>query len=204
MPILRGTITRVQSYEEEGRTDWALALSKLLWYGTCLLFPLCLFRFVNDLFNPYLATVSVLLTLFMVRLLIPLHLVALDEIVVRIFPSLRGAIRFGRVRIYDFRIKGEDGSEVSCILRGDLRGGAPLRGDLVQLEGVYRWGTFRIRRGVNHTTRSSLAPRPSHSLWILLTTVMLLTALGLFLWGSLDPWVYPIASDLIDFLLPPV
>lgn len=202
MPTVTGTISRIRTYEEEGRTDWALVGSRILWTACCLLFPFALFRFLNDLFNPYLATLAVLLLLVVARLSVPLNLVALDELMVRIFPTLRSAVRLGRVRIHDFRVKEETGAEVSCLLRGDLRGGAPMVGDRVQVEGGYRWGTLHVRRGFNETTGAILAPRPLYSRRVFGLTTVLFAAIVLYLWGALDSWLYPGVATLLDALWP--
>ncbi len=196
MAELAGRISCIQVYEEEGRTDWALALSKLCWFAICVLFPISLFRFVKDLFNPVLAGISVLIMLLVIRLLGPLNLVMLDELLVRIVPTLRSAMRLGTVRIYDFRIEQEEGRQIACILRGDLRGGAPMEGDSVLLEGVYRGGVFRVSTGRNRTTNSLLAPRPRYSNWILLCTAGLVLLFALYLRGTFDAWIYPFFAHL--------
>lgn len=201
MPVLKGRITRMHVYEEEGRTDWALALSKILWFVICALFPLSLFRFISDLFGAPVAVVSIAALLLLIRLLGPQNFVFLDEFLSRIVPSLRSAIRFGRVRVYDFRIQQEDGRRISCILKGDLRGGAPMTRDEVTLEGSFRGGTFRVREGRNDTTTQSLiATRSGHSGWILISTLALVILFYLYLWGSFDRWIYPWVADLLDFL----
>lgn len=201
MPVLTGTISRIQVYEEEGRTDWALALSKVFWFAICVLFPISLFRFVNDLFNPILASLAVLVLLLLIRLLGPQNLVMLDEMLARIFPTLRSAMRTGRVRVYDFRVQTGNGRQVGCILKGDLRGGAPMQRDVVSLDGVYRNGVLRVSNGRNETTNSTLAPRRRYSGWILFGTLGLVLLFALYLRGDFDPWIYPLVADLIDLFL---
>lgn len=201
MPVVRGHIVRITIYEEEGRTDWALALSKICWYAICVMVPISLVRFVNDLFGPLTAAGALFAFLLLVRLLGPLNLVMLDELLGRIFPTLRSAIRFGRIRVHDFRVRQEDGRQVACLLRGDLVGGVPMQGDLVNLQGNYYRGTFRVRTGENHTTGSTIAPQSTYSGWILVGSIGLVAVFALYLHGVFDPWIYPLVVDLLEPLL---
>ena len=191
MPSIRGRIARLRTYEEEGRTDWSLALSKICWFFICLVAPFSLFRFLNDLFGAAIATAGIFLFLLIARLLGPLNMVFLDELLARIFPGLRAAYRLGRVRVYDFRVIRENGEEVSCILRGELIGSAPMPGDEVSLSGNYRFGTLRVTNGRNEITRSLIFPRSNYSGLILLGTILLLIVFVCYLYGIFDEWLYP-------------
>lgn len=198
MPSITGRIARMRTYEEEGRTDWALALSKISWFFICLVAPFSLFRFLNDLFGTVIAGVGILLLLLIVRLHGPLNHVFLDELLVRIFPELRSSYRFGRIRVYDFRVIRDNNEEVSCILRGDLRGSAPMPGDLVSLNGYYRFGSLRVTNGRNEATRALILPRPNYSGWILVGTMLLLALFVMYLYGMFDQWLYPLVVSWLE------
>ena len=122
MDSIRGIITQLRIYDEEGRTDWFLSLSKIIWFLIWVLFPLSLFRFIYDLLGLIEAIVSIILMLVILRLVGPSNLVMLDELLSRISPSLRSPQRFGTVRVYDFRLRTDDGRTFACIIRGDLVG----------------------------------------------------------------------------------
>jgi hypothetical protein len=188
----------MRTYEEEGRTDWALALSKIFWFFICLAAPFSLFRFLNDLFGTFIASGGILLLLLIVRLNGPMNLVLLDELLVRIFPELRSAYRFGRIRVYDFRVTRDNGEEVSCLLRGELRGSAPMPGDSVTLNGYYRFGSLRVTNGRNEATRALILPRPNYSGWILVGTMLLLALFVLYLDGMFDEWLYPLIVSWLE------
>ncbi len=125
----------------------------------------------------------------------------LDELLSRIFPSLRSAVRTGRVLVREFRVQQQDGREVTCILRGDLRGGAPMPGDMVILEGAYRYGSLRVWRGQNPATGAMIVPVSSHSGWVLLVTFAIVTLFALYLLGVFDPWLYPLVSNWVARVL---
>lgn len=190
MDIVRGRISKIRVYEEEGRTDWALAISKVCWCGICLLFPLSLFRFINNFLGLVEAIIGVLAFAILVRLFGPFNLVMLDELLSRLFPSFRSAIRMGRVNVYDIRVQTAENQEVACLLKEDLWGTRPTVGDQVCLEGRNKRETFWVRRGVNENTRSLIVLRPSHSLWILYGTSVLLGLFLLYLTGALDEIIY--------------
>jgi len=200
MDHIQGVINQLSIYEEEGRTDWLLALSKVTWFLIWLIFPLSLFRFLNDLMGTWQAVVGVFMFLVMLRIAGPGNLVMLDELLCRVAPSLRSAIRFGVVRVYDFRLRRDNGQITACLLRGDLIGSSPMTGDEVQLEGRMRHGALIIRRGRNLTTGGVLAARPSRSIWIFLFTLGLAGFFILYLLGVFDPWIYDWAIALIDML----
>ena len=44
-----GQIVRLRIYDEEGRTDFLLALSKIVWFLTWIMLPFCVFKFFYDL-----------------------------------------------------------------------------------------------------------------------------------------------------------
>jgi hypothetical protein len=173
-------------YEEEGRHDWYLSLSKAGWGFICFLFPISLFRFLNDFFGIAIAIVGMVILALIVRLVGPHNLVMLDELLCRLFPFFRSAVRLGRVRIYDFRLRTVDGKMLACLIRGDLVGAAPAIGDSVVLEGKRRAGTLRVRRGFNEETRSLLATRSVPSCWILLGTIVAMIVMVLYLLGTFD------------------
>ena len=186
METLRGRISSIQIYEEEGGHDWCLALSKVGWGLICFFFPISLFRFLNDFFGLAVAIVAMLTLLLMVRLVGPQNLVMLDEVLCRLFPFFRSAVRLGRVRVYDFRLWMEDGRRVACLLKGDLIGAVPVAGDRVTLEGRNRSGTFFVHRGLNEETRSLLAPRTLPSFWIMLGTIAGMILMVFYLLGIFD------------------
>jgi hypothetical protein len=200
MDQIQGKIIRLRIYMEEGRTDWLLALSKVIWFLIWILFPFSLFRFLYDLLGAVEAVLGIFILLIILRIAGPQNLVMLDELLGRIAPSLRSAIRFGSVRVFDFRLINSAGQEIACILRGDLLGSAPMTGDQVELEGRMRQGTFVISRGRNLTTGSVLAPRPSRSLWILLVTLGIASLFSLYLLGVFDAWIYDWFISIIDML----
>jgi len=162
-----------------------------------LLFPISLFRLLNDLFGLLVAICGVLFLAILFRLFGPFNIVMLDELLSRIFPSMRSAIRMGIVRIHDFRLRTDEGREVACILKGDLMGAGPVEGDMFELEGRNRHGTFWITRGINHANGSLLAVRSLRSGWILLGTVALITMLLLYLAGSFDQLIYLMIEKFI-------
>lgn len=190
MATVRGKVTQVLVYEEEGGLDWALALSKLLWYGICLVFPLSLFRFLRDLLGLWQAIAVLLALAILTRFFGPSNLVFLDELLCRLFPALRSAVRLERMRVYDFRLVTPENREVACVLKGDLLGAAPIPGDVLALEGRIRWGALWVKRGVNERTGSLIASRSLHSRWLLLFTCGLLGLFLAYLSGVLDPWIY--------------
>lgn len=197
MDIVRGRISKIRVYEEERRTEWALAISKVCWCGICLLFPLSLFRFINDFLGIVEAIIGVLAFAILVRLFGPFNLVMLDELLSRLFPSLRSAVRMGRVNVYDFRVQTAENQEVACLLKGDLWGARPTVGDQVCLEGRNKRGTFWVRRGVNENTRSLIVLRSSYSLWILCGTGVLMGFFLLYFMGILDEFIYPWIGRII-------
>lgn len=186
MENVRGTISSLQVYEEEGGHDWYLSLSKAGWGLICFLFPISLFRFLNDFFGVAIAIIGMIILALIVRLVGPYNLVMLDEVLCRLFPFFRSAVRLGRVRIYDFRLRTVEGKTLACIVKGDLVGAAPAIGDSVVLEGKQRSGTFRVRRGFNEETRSLLATRSVPSRWILLGTIIAMVVMVLYLLGTFD------------------
>jgi len=171
-------------------------MSKFMWCGIWLLFPVSLFRFLNDLLGLLEAISGVLLLAILFRLFGPFNLVMLDELLSRIFPSMRSAIRMGIVRIHDFRLRTDEGREVACLLKGDLVGAEPVEGDLFELEGRRRRGTFWIRRGINQSTGTMLAVRSFGSGWVLFVTMALMTALLLYLGGAFDQLIYTCIEKL--------
>lgn len=197
METIRGTISSLQVYEEEGGHDWYLSLSKGGWGLICFLFPISLFRFLYDFFGIAIAIVGMVILALVVRLVGPYNLVMLDELLSRLFPFFRSAVRLGRVRVHDFRLRTVDGKMVACIMKGDLVGAAPTVGDCMVLEGRRKRGTFWVRRGFNEETRSLLAIRSVPSLWILLGTVVVMSVIILYLLGIFDE----VILRLIDCLL---
>ncbi|MBM4305274.1 MAG: hypothetical protein FJ123_00930 [Deltaproteobacteria bacterium] len=186
METVRGIISSIQVYEEEGGHDWFLTLSKAGWGVIWFLFPISLFRFLNDFFGIAIAIAGMIFLAIVVRLVGPHNLVMLDELLCRLFPFFRSAVRLGRIRIYDFRLRTAEGRMLACLLKGNLEGAAPVIGDSVVLEGRQRSGTFRIRRGFNEETGSILATRSVPSFWIFLGTVILMTVIILHILGLFD------------------
>jgi hypothetical protein len=186
METVRGTISSLQVYDEDGGHDWYLTLSKAGWGLICFLFPISLFRFLDDFFGIAIAILGIVTLAFVVRLVGPHSLVMLDELLCRLFPFFRSAVRLGRVRTYDFRLRTADGKTLACLIKGDLVGAAPAIGDSVVLEGRQRSGTFRVRRGFNEETRSLLATRSVPSRWILLGTIIAMIVMVLYLLGTFD------------------
>lgn len=198
MDHIQGIITRLRIYEEEGRTDWLLSISKVIWFLILILFPFSLFRFLYDLLGVFEAVVGVFILLLLFRLTGPENLVMLDELLCRIAPAFRSSIRFGVVRVYDFRLRAADGRIVACILRGDLVGSSPMTGDMLRLEGEMRHGAFIVRRGTDVTTGAILAPRFLRSGRILLATLGLAAFFSFYLWGAFDAWIYDWIGAVIN------
>jgi len=198
MAIINGQIINVMSYLEEGRTDWALALSKICWFTICILFPVSTFRFLNDLAGPVVASGGIFILLVLFRLIGFFNLVLLDEVVSRLFPVMRSALRRGDVRVLDFRIKQGNRDHVPCILKGDLCGGLPVEGDDLELEGRFSGGTFFVRRGRNRTTNADIFIRSLHSGWILIATLCLTVVFICYLCGHFDSWLYSLILGVLD------
>jgi len=198
MAFINGKITVVRSYEEEGRTDWALVLSKLCWFAACILFPVSIFRLLNDLAGPLVASGGVFLLLVLFRLIGFFNLVLLDEVASRLFPTLRSTVRRGGVRVLDFRIMEGNGRQVACLLKGDPCGGLPIEGDLLDLEGGFSGGTFLVRRGRNRTTNADICVRSLHSGWVLIATLCLTVVFVCYLRGDFDSWLYPMVFAVLD------
>jgi hypothetical protein len=198
MDHIQGIITRLRIYEEEGRTDWLLSISKVIWFFIWILFPFSLFRFLYDTMGVFEAVCGVFILLLLFRLAGPENLVMLDELLCRIAPTFRSSIRFGVVRVYDFRIKADDGRMISCILQGDLIGSSPMTGDAVRLEGEMQQGCFRVRRGSDLTTGATLEPRSFNSRWILLSTLGLAAFFSFYLGGAFDTWIYGCIATVIN------
>jgi hypothetical protein len=191
MDQIQGIITRLRIYEEEGRTDWFLSLSKVIWFLISVLFPLSLLGIME-------AIIGCVVFLLFLRMAGPGNLVMLDELICRFAPTLRSTIRFGTVRVYDFRLKADDGRVTACILRGDLIGSSPMTGDVLRLEGEMQHGAFMIRRGTDMTTGAILAPRSLRSGQILLATLGLAVFFSFYLWGAFDAWIYDWIGAVIN------
>lgn len=198
MDRIQGIITRLRIYEEEGRTDWVIGLSRLIWFLIWVLLPLSLFRFLHDLMGVIEAVVGVFILFLFIRIIGPANLVMLDELLSRIIPSIRSPIRFGTVRVYDFRIRTDDGPIIPCLLRGDLVGASPMVGDLLQVEGVTRQGCFIVRRGCDLTTGAVLAPRITRRYWIFSITVGIAALFIFYLFGAFDNWIYEWVVELMN------
>jgi hypothetical protein len=201
MPEISGEIVRITTYEEPAPTDGWLALSKVLWFAIWILIPVSLYRFLDDAFGTVHAVVGVILFLFIFRLIGPLNFIILDEFLSRILPDMRSAIRIDRIRIYDFRLRDAKGTILACILRGPLRGVAPMRGDRIRVDTKFRQGVYTIRNGWNETTGSRLAPQGKPSLWILFITIGLLVLQVLYLRGLLDEWLYPWLAEVLTMFM---
>ena len=197
MAVISGRVRRVAEHEEEGRTDWALALSKIGWFIIFFLAPLSLFRFVNDLFGVVIAGVTIFLLLVILRLAGPFNLVMFDEIICRVFPTLRTAFRTGRVRVFDFRVHTENGTQVACILRGDLLGQSPMVGDEVTVTGDFQLGTLFVKNGQNNTTNACFSLREDHSGKILLLSLGLIALFCFYLQGAFDVGIYMLIDKLL-------
>lgn len=204
MDQIQGTITRLRIYEEEGRTDWLLSLSKVIWFLIWILFPLSLFRLLYDLMGIPAAIIGCVVFLLFLRMAGPEKLVMLDELLCRVAPTFRSAIRFGIVRVYDFRLRDTAGRIVSCVLRGDLVGSSPMSGDMLRLEGEMRHGAFMVHRGTDLTTGAILVPRSLRSGRILLATLGLAAFFSLYLWGAFDDWIYDWLGGIIEMSSHPI
>lgn len=197
MPTITGRITRMRIYLEEGRMDFILSLSKVIWFIFVLLLPFCIFRFAWDLFGLLEAIISVILFLVLTRILGPTNLLILDELLARVIPTTRAATRYGSVRVYDFRLQAENGSISPCLLKGDLRAGSPMTGDVVTLQGTFRRGTLEVQSGQNITTGAQIEHVPAFSSIILIIVLFLASISGLYLTGILDTIIYPIIVYLM-------
>ncbi len=198
METIRGTIARIRYYQEEGRTDWALAFSKIGWSMISILFPISLFRLVYDLFGLPEAVISILALALIMKIVGPFNLVMLDELLCRLFPTLRSAIRLGTVPVYDFRLLLEDSGQRACILKGELTGAGPMDGDRVVLHGRSRGGTFLVHHGFNECTASEIRRTPKLTGWILLVTAGLLALCGFYLAAAFDEPIYNFVSRIME------
>ena len=196
MEKISGQIERITTYEEASPTDWFLAISKILWFVMWILVPLTLYRFLSDSFGTFYAVAGLFSFLLILKLFGPLNFIILDEFLSRIHPNLQSAIKLDRIRIYDFRIQNEEGGISACILRGPLKGAAPLRGDRVLLNANIRKGVYIIQNGWNQTTESVIAPKNKPSIIILAVTIILLCVQVVYLRGFLDEWLYPWFAEL--------
>ena len=199
MPVIRGEVRNICMYEEEGRTDLFLACSKIAWFLISILIPFSAFRFLNDCFGLLIATAGLMLLLLLVRILGPQNLVMIDELICRVVPTARSALRLGRVRVYDFRLNDNKNKNIGCIMRGDLIGGIPIAGDAIALSGSYRGGTFYAKSGFNESTSSRIEVRSNFSGMILLGTLALVVFLCLYLSGKFDAWIYPTIEQLLTY-----
>jgi hypothetical protein len=186
----------MEVYEQEGRTDWALAASKICWLVIWIMTPFSCFRFTNDLFGLIPAIAGVTTLLFLMRLMAPLSFIFFDEFLARLFPTLRSAVRSGQVRVYDFRVQDKNGRLVASIIKGDLRGGAPLTSDRVRLQGFFRGGVLQVTDGLNETTDTVISPVSIYSGWILIGTLAIVMFFSLYLWGTFDDLLYPLVINL--------
>jgi len=198
METISGRITYIRIYEEEGGRDWALSLSKVFWYLICVLFPISLFRFLNDYFGLLTAGLGVLILALLIRFFGPSNLVMLDELLSRIFPSFRSAIRLGRIRVHKFRLNTKEGRVIACILKGALVGAGPFTGDTVTLEGVSKKGMFHVGRGFNEETGSLLGIKAPRSKWILLGTVAIAGLNTLYLAGIFDESILNLIERFLE------
>lgn len=197
MPTIQGKVIRIRSYEQDGRTNWFIAISKLCWYAICVILPFAIFRLLKDLFNVFIAIAGIGVLLFLIRLIGPINLVMLDELLSRIFPALRSGVRSGRIPVYDFRLRQSDSSEIACILRGPLTGSTPAVGDNMTIEGNFISGTFIVSGGVIDNTCAGLVHQPEFAIYILFFTMTLLAVFILYLNGYLDEWLYPLLVGII-------
>jgi len=198
LPTIQGKVIRIRSYEQDGRTNWFMAISKLCWYAICVMFPFALFRLLNDLFNVFIAIAGIGVLLFLIRLIGPMNLVMLDELLSRIFPALRSGVRSGRIPVHDFRLRQSDNSETACILRGSLTGSTPAVGDNMKLQGNFISGSFVVSGGVIDNTGAALVHQPEFAIYILFFTMILLGFFILYLKGYLDEWLYPLLAGIIQ------
>lgn len=201
MARIQGKISRIKVYEEDGRTDYFMAMSKICWVGICILIPISLYRLLSTLFSPLFAFATLIVLFVIVRLIGPMNLVMLDELLCRIFPRLRTATRLGRIPVYDFRLMPNSGPEVACIMRGPLSGSEPLSGDNVTLNGGYIAGTFFVSNGVIENTNVILFRKTNYSNYIFLSTLLLLGIFAIYLTGYLDECLYPFLTEIIQPML---
>ncbi len=199
MAVMRGRLTRLRFYEEEGQEDWRLVLSRLGWYALLVAVPVSVWRLFSDMWGLLHATLAILILAVVVRLLGPSHFLSFDEVLCRLFPRLRPAFRLGLVRIWDRRLRLEEGGEVACLLRGDLVGAAPVEGDILRLAGSFRQVTFHVSQGWNETTDARLAPRPTRTIWVFGLTAAIS---GLFLFyliiGALDDFLHQLLTPFLS------
>ncbi len=194
MERLEGDVAQARVYTEEGRLDAALALSKVLWFGSYVLFPLAVLRITASMFG-FLWAAGVLVIFLVIRKIFgPLVLVALDELLTRIIPEFRSSVRMGTVPVRDFRVVRDDGRMTGCILRGDLAGGGIAAGDRVELEGYVRRGTFMVQGGRNLTTGAQLSRRGMPSGVFLVGSASLLILLLMLFAGVFDDGLWALAE----------
>jgi hypothetical protein len=201
LPTIQGKVIYIRSYEQDGGTNWFIVISKLCWYAICVIFPFAIFRLLKDLFNVFIAIAGIGVLLFLIRLIGPINLVMLDELLSRIFPALRSGVRSGRIPVYDFRLRQSDSSEIACILRGPLTGSTPAVGDNMMLQGDFISGSFIVSGGVIDNTGAVLARQTEFAIYLLFLTLILLGFFILYLKGYLDEWLYPLLTGIIQTFL---
>ena len=195
MAEISGKLIKANRYDEESRLDLALAINKICCMVTMILFPLSLFRLLTGLSGLWEAIAGVLLLVVLWRRMGPANLLVLDEVICRVFPSMRAAGRFGRVMVRDLRLLTAQGREIVFLLRVDLRGAEPYVGDALVLGGRFQAGTFMIEHGRSNSTGHTFSPHPTYSYMILLIAGLLCGSIVVFSAGGFH--------NIIVFLLLP-
>jgi hypothetical protein len=199
---VQGVISTLRIFQEEGRTNLTLAMSKVMLYLTYLLFPLFIFLLLRSRLLPWQAALCGFGTAVLMRLFQVQSLVSIDELLARLFPTLRGAVRLGRVRIYEFRLKTQDNTALACILKGDLVGAGPIVGDRLRLRGRLDRGTFRVAVGINEETDNEIRPVRDPSPLILLASTLIFLGMAIFAALELAAWYREIMSSLAAHISP--
>lgn len=193
MEQLEGTVSNIRQYEEDKPTDIFLALSKIEWIGICLLFPVALFKVLNNFYGPIPAIFGLLILALLVRIFGPFHTLVLDELLSRIFPAFRSPTRSGKAPVREFRVRDGAGNEHAVLLKGELRGSSLIRGDGVILMGKFVRGSFFCKEGVNKRTGAEIIKKSNYS-WI----IFLCTSITL---GHLIGVIYGIFNEILNEIL---
>ena len=198
MKTLKGTAIKIQYYEDEGGTSFPLLLSKIMWMLIFILLPLTILRMMYEFLENVFVVIGFLIMLAFTRMIGPLNLVFMDELLARIFPVFRSAVRSGRVPVREFRLQTRDKREYACLLRGELTGASIMEGDELELQGRVKNGTFVVKRGVNLNTNSIVQPKNASAYTFLLFTTFLLIVLILCLTGMFDNYIWNIIQAKME------
>lgn len=163
MPQIEGRVTSIIHREEEGGQDWYLTMARVLWIPFLILLAVAFFFLIHQTIGLVQAILFTVGLLFLCGFFKSIDWVFFDEVVCRLFPDLRSAVKLGVVPVLDLRLQCPGGQEVDCLIRGDLVGAEPKIDDELRLQGEFEHGTFIVQDGTILDTNARLAPRMRES-----------------------------------------